>query len=64
VESLSYPGSLPEVRFRYEGNLPKSYHKPVQAFLSKIDPRLRFDRNYEALRPHTVYCEEIITLEE
>ena len=42
----------------------KAYHKPVQAFLSKIDPRLRFDRNYEALRPHTAYCEEIITLEE
>ena len=42
----------------------KAYHKPVQVFLSKIDPKLRFERNYEALRPHTAYCEEIITLEE
>ena len=42
----------------------KAYHKPVQEFLSKIDPKLRFHRNYEALRPHTAYCEEIITLEE
>jgi hypothetical protein len=42
----------------------KAYHKPVQAFLSKIDPKLRFERNYEALRPHTAYCEEIITLAE
>lgn len=42
----------------------KVYHKPVQVFLSKIDPRLRFERNYDALRPHTAYCEEIITLAE
>ena len=39
----------------------KVYHRPVQAFLSRIDPRLRFDRNYDALRPRTPYCEEIIT---
>ncbi|MBN1218268.1 MAG: hypothetical protein JXM69_05015 [Anaerolineae bacterium] len=42
----------------------KAYHQPVQIFLAKLDPRLRFERNYEALRPHTAYCEEIITLEE
>jgi hypothetical protein len=41
----------------------KVYHRPVQAFLSRIDPRLRFDRNYDALRPHTPYCEEVIALE-
>jgi len=40
----------------------KVYHRPVQAFLSAIDPRLRFDRNYCALRPHTPYCEEILEL--
>jgi tRNA(adenine34) deaminase len=40
----------------------KAYHQPVQVFLSRIDPRLRFERNYDALRPHTPYCEEIITL--
>ena len=42
----------------------KAYHQPVQAFLLRIDPRLRFDRNYAALRPHQPYCEEIITLVE
>jgi hypothetical protein len=38
------------------------YHQPVQEFLRRIDPRLRFDRNYAALRPHQPYCEEIISL--
>lgn len=42
----------------------KTYHQPVQAFLSKIDPRLKFERNYDALRPQVNYCEEIIILEE
>ena len=40
------------------------YHRPVQALLKRLDPRLRFLRNYAALRPHTHYCEEIIALEE
>ncbi len=42
----------------------KAYHKPVQIFLSRIDPKLKFDRNYDSIRPYTPYCEEIITLEE
>ena len=42
----------------------KAYHKPVQVFLSRINPRLKFDRNYDSIRPYTPYCEEIITLEE
>ena len=42
----------------------KAYHQPVQEFLTRLDPRLRFERNYEALRPHTPYCEEIIVLKE
>jgi hypothetical protein len=42
----------------------KVYHLPVQEFLSRINPRLRFDRNYEAIRPYRAYCEEIISLEE
>jgi tRNA(adenine34) deaminase len=42
----------------------QAYHRPVQAFLSRIHPRLHFERNYEALRPYTPYCEEIISLEE
>jgi len=41
----------------------KVYHKPVQVLLLKIDPSLRFKRNYDALRPYTPYCEEIIALE-
>ena len=41
----------------------KVYHQPVQALLAQIDPRLRFYRNYAALRPTTPYCEEIIALE-
>ena len=42
----------------------KAYHQPVQAFLSILNPKLRFDRKYEALRPFQEYCEETITLEE
>ena len=42
----------------------KAYHKPVQVFLSRINPKLRFDRNYERIRPYSAYCEEIISLEE
>jgi hypothetical protein len=42
----------------------KVYHQPVQEFLSQIHPKLRFERNYERLRPYTAYCEEIIVLEE
>lgn len=42
----------------------KVYHRPVQAFLAQLDPRLRFERNYEVLRPHAAYCEEMITLED
>lgn len=30
--------------------------------LRLLDPRLRFSRNYEKLRPHAKYCEEMITL--
>lgn len=41
-----------------------AYHGPVQAFLSQIDARLRFDRNYAVLRPYTPYCEEILSLAE
>ena len=37
---------------------------PTQALLQQLDPRLRFRRNYNALRPYTPYCEEIILLDE
>ena len=41
-----------------------AYERPTQAFFSQIDPKLRFKRNYECIRPHSEYCEEIIKLEE
>ena len=37
---------------------------PTNAMLRQIDPRLRFTRNYETLRPFGPYCEEHISLEE
>jgi hypothetical protein len=42
----------------------KVYHEPVQVFLSRIDSGLRFDRNYDCIRPRVRYCEEMITLGE
>lgn len=42
----------------------KAYQKPVQEFLERIHPKLRFDRNYENIRPYAAYCEEIIVLED
>lgn len=42
----------------------KVYHQPVQVILAKINPRLKFSRNYAALRPYCDYCEETISLEE
>ena len=42
----------------------KAYHRPVQEFLMQLHPGLRFDRNYDCLRPRTAYCEEIISLED
>ena len=34
--------------------------RPVQTFLSRLDPRLRFVRDYVAIRPHAGYCREQI----
>ncbi|MCE5188092.1 MAG: hypothetical protein LLF75_02745 [Eubacteriales bacterium] len=34
----------------------------TNVLLRQIDPRLRFSRNYEKLRPYAPYCEEYITL--
>ncbi len=42
----------------------RAYHRPVDEFLKRIHPRLRFDRDYASIRPHAGYCEEIIVLEE
>lgn len=35
----------------------------TNALLKQMDPRLRFSRNYEKLRPYAPYCEETISLE-
>lgn len=37
-----------------------AYEKSTQAFLSWLDPRLRFVRDYDAIRPHAPYCRERI----
>ncbi|MFQ5914941.1 MAG: hypothetical protein ACE5JS_17370 [Nitrospinota bacterium] len=36
------------------------YERPVNDLLGQIHPGLRFRRNYNAIRPHAPYCEEII----
>ncbi len=40
------------------------FEKPTDALIKKINPKLRFDRNYNNIRPYTSYCEEIILLEQ
>ena len=36
--------------------------KPTQALLQRLNPNLRFKRNYNSLRPFKPYCEEMIIL--
>lgn len=36
------------------------YERPTQRFLSRIDPQLRFLRDYTAIRPQAPYCRERI----
>lgn len=36
------------------------YEKSTQAFISQLDPRLRFHRDYAKIRPHSDYCQEMI----
>jgi len=38
----------------------RAYHKSTQAFLSSIDPRLRFLRDYREIRPYSHHCLERI----
>jgi tRNA(Arg) A34 adenosine deaminase TadA len=38
------------------------YH--TEEFIRKLNPKLRFTRNYNRLRPYTRYCEEMIMLED
>jgi tRNA(Arg) A34 adenosine deaminase TadA len=36
------------------------YEKPTQLFLSRLDPRLRFVRDYTMIRPYAPHCRESI----
>jgi len=40
------------------------FERPTDRLVKKINPRLKFSRNYRRIRPFTDYCEEIITLED
>ncbi|MCP5108771.1 MAG: nucleoside deaminase [bacterium] len=37
--------------------------EPTELLLKQLNPKLRFTRNYEKLRPYADYCEEMIILE-
>jgi tRNA(adenine34) deaminase len=37
-----------------------AYEKSTQAFLSQLDPQMRFLRSYEEIRPHADHCREMI----
>lgn len=37
--------------------------KPTEELIKQINPNLQFRRNYNLLRPHAEYCEEMILLE-
>jgi len=36
------------------------YEKSTQAFMSQLDPQLRFHRSYEEIRPYSHHCKEMI----
>lgn len=38
------------------------FEKSAEVLLQKINPKLKFTRNYKKLRPYTKYCEEMIYL--
>lgn len=40
------------------------YQRPTEELVREINPRLRFTRNYDCLRPFADYCEEMFYLEE
>ncbi len=42
----------------------KGWEKSVQIFLEAINPKLKFSRNYNKIRPFAPYCEEQIYLQE
>ena len=40
------------------------HQKSVNTLMQLVDPRLRFDRDYEKIRPYVDYCVEIFWVEE
>jgi tRNA(Arg) A34 adenosine deaminase TadA len=38
--------------------------RPTQALLARLNPKLRFKRNYNSIRPFTPYCEEMIVVDD
>lgn len=40
----------------------KGWEQSVQGLIEKVNPKLRFSRNYKKIRPYTPYCEESIEL--
>jgi hypothetical protein len=39
------------------------YERPTEDLIRRLNPKLRFTRNYDCIRPYSDYCEEIIILE-
>jgi len=40
----------------------KGWEKSIDVLVKKINPKLRFSRNYDRIRPYAEYCEEFIEL--
>lgn len=40
----------------------KGWEESIDALVKRINPKLRFSRNYERIRPYAEYCEEFIEL--
>jgi tRNA(Arg) A34 adenosine deaminase TadA len=45
---------------RYGGYPERKIEKSTQAFLSQLDPQLRFLRSYQEIRPRAPHCREMI----
>ncbi|MFX0027312.1 MAG: nucleoside deaminase [Candidatus Hermodarchaeota archaeon] len=39
------------------------FERPTEEFIKLLNPKLRFSRNYNFIRPYADYCEEIISLD-
>jgi hypothetical protein len=39
------------------------FEKPTDILIKHLNPKLKFSRNYDRIRPYTDFCEEMITLD-